>query len=488
MPEREVIVLRVTSGGARCKGVFARLPWLPLVCAAACHHVGEVKPVPVSVQASSRCKGDAPLPRSLAALPGARASWVPDPADGALLYVLTVGRASSAPPLVIFHGIGDNGVEDFFPALPVLGRARQVIALDLPGFGRSSYHSDDLGPDRLIRAMEAALRACDADARAVDVLGHSSGALLALLFAGKHSDWVRHVVMAAPIGILRPEVLLPAQLATQLTDMHDDHPVAARAFLTLADIAVQLTRALTPSSQALADSGLIGRRPGVLVATSLLDYNFGEPLAKVHTPTLVLVGKRDRVAPPRVARVLEGTLPEVRLEYVAGAGHVIMEDRPDQFAASVERFLRQPWIKPHPPEHEAEGRIAVCRKQSNMVIRGRYEEVVLDDCHHAWLDRVSAGRVTVYRSEARLDQLEVREGFTAQDSRLIFTAGTLRGRTALALDNSQIDMAGTTLEGSEFAIVSRGKNRLALSVTTLRSPNTDRVVHRLFELHDGDVR
>jgi len=389
---------------------------------------------------------------------------------------------------LIAHGIGDNGMEDFFPALAGLGRSRQVIAIDFPGFGRSSYHDDELGPDRLVRAMEAALRACDTDTRTVDVLGHSSGGLLALLFAGKHPELVRHLVMAAPIGILRPEVLLRAQLGAQLSTMHDEHPVAANALLGLGDFAVQLVRVLTPSSRALADSRLLGRSPGVLVATSLLDYNFGEALTRVDTPTLVLLGKQDQVVPPRIARLLEGTLTEVRLEYVADAGHVLMKDRPDQFVASVENFLDRPWVKPASPGVVRRGGSAVCRKQSNMVIRGSYEEVVLDDCHHAWLDRVSAERVTIRRSEARMDQLEVQEGLVAEDARLIFTAGKLRGRVALELANAQVDMAGTLLEGSEYAIVSRGKNRFALSVTRLQSPNADRIVHQVFELHDGDVR
>ena len=137
--------------------MFGRLAWLLLVCVAACQHVHEGRPVPPRVQANARCKGDAPLPKALAAHPDARASWVPDPRDGSLLYVLTIGRPGSKPPLLIAHGIGDNGMEDFFPALAGLGRSRQVIAIDFPGFGRSSYHDDELGPDRLVRAMEASL-------------------------------------------------------------------------------------------------------------------------------------------------------------------------------------------------------------------------------------------------------------------------------------------------------------------------------------------
>lgn len=464
---------------------FALL-WL---CLCACHRPEVREPVPASIQALATCKGDAPIPEAAADIPGARASWVPDPADGALLFVLELGpKQSTRPPLAIFHGIGKGGMEDFFPAFAQLSRSRHVIALDLPGFGRSARHSDDLGPERLARSMDAVLRACDVDK--VDLLGHSSGAPLALLFASEHEARVRRLILASPMGILRPEVLLQAQLLAQLETMYDKRPAVAQALQSLGDMAVHLLRVLTPSSKAVADSGLIGRSAGVLLATSLLDYNFGQAIESVKAPTLILLGKADKVVPTRIVRLLDERLQNARTEVVAFSEHVIMEDQPTQFVASVDNFLTRRAIAPDrsssPESSLAHGTEAVCYKRDHMVIRGSYDRVLLDECHHAWLDHVSAREIVVRRSEANFDAVQVAEGVIVDASEVVFTAGELRGKQALDLKDSRVDIAGTKIVGSESALYARGISKLMLSVTPLKSPKTNGILHRSLQLKAGD--
>ena len=91
----------------------------------------------------------APLDPEIAALPGARASWMIDQEYGAV-YVVTVGpeRAPTAPTLVMVHGLGTNGVRDFYPVLAPLAVHRRVVLFDLPGFGRSGRANVKYAPDR----------------------------------------------------------------------------------------------------------------------------------------------------------------------------------------------------------------------------------------------------------------------------------------------------------------------------------------------------
>src|SRR6516162_11880095 len=49
---------------------------------------------------------------------------------------LNYHRAGSGPPLVLIHGIGSRW-QVWDPVLPLLEAHREVIALDLPGFGDS---------------------------------------------------------------------------------------------------------------------------------------------------------------------------------------------------------------------------------------------------------------------------------------------------------------------------------------------------------------
>lgn len=59
----------------------------------------------------------------------------------------------------------------------------------------------------------------------------------------------------------------------------------------------------------------------------------------IVNPVLVLHGERDRVSPVEVSERLAGALPNGRLKVVAGAGHWIHVDRPDEFCGLVGEFL-----------------------------------------------------------------------------------------------------------------------------------------------------
>src|ERR1700710_3136257 len=48
-------------------------------------------------------------------------------------------RRGSGPPLVLIHGIGSQW-QMWEPVLERAGREREVVALDLPGFGDSDEH------------------------------------------------------------------------------------------------------------------------------------------------------------------------------------------------------------------------------------------------------------------------------------------------------------------------------------------------------------
>jgi 2-hydroxymuconate-semialdehyde hydrolase len=85
-------------------------------------------------------------------------------------------------------------------------------------------------------------------------------------------------------------------------------------------------------------------RPGAETAfrSMFADVVDGPPpvdLAKIGTPVLALHGERDRVSPVEVSERLVAHLPDGHLHVVAGAGHWIHVDRPDEFTKLVGEFL-----------------------------------------------------------------------------------------------------------------------------------------------------
>ena len=62
-------------------------------------------------------------------------------------------------------------------------------------------------------------------------------------------------------------------------------------------------------------------------------------VAGVSTPTLLQYGSESDVVNEELAARLRDTMPHCTVERVEGAGHGLFTDRPDAFAASVERFV-----------------------------------------------------------------------------------------------------------------------------------------------------
>ena len=58
------------------------------------------------------------------------------------------------------------------------------------------------------------------------------------------------------------------------------------------------------------------------------------------SPTLLIVGEHDEIAPPAVMKMFQSYIPRARLAEVAGAGHSVYFEKPEAFNRIVLEFLR----------------------------------------------------------------------------------------------------------------------------------------------------
>ena len=64
-------------------------------------------------------------------------------------------------------------------------------------------------------------------------------------------------------------------------------------------------------------------------------------VATIRTPTLILMGGADMLAPPALMRTWSRHLPDKRFAEIGDAGHSINWERPDDFNHLMIQFLRQ---------------------------------------------------------------------------------------------------------------------------------------------------
>jgi pimeloyl-ACP methyl ester carboxylesterase len=260
-------------------------------------------------------------------------------------------RRGSGPPLLLVHGIGSRrGV--WGPVVPLLERERDVIALDLPGFGDSPPLPAGTAPtvEALTDAVEAFARELGlgdagdmgeqpATGARWHVAGNSLGGGIALELARRGA--VASAAALSPIGFWNELERRYGSATLRLSRFG-----ARRA-------AAPLQRAVgSPTGRALAlgtyyghplrrdaaaaraDLEALGRCPGFeATLPHVRDHRFHDGEELRGTPVTIGWGTRDRLLVPKQAERARAQLPSARHVPLPGCGHIPMSDDPEGVAA-----------------------------------------------------------------------------------------------------------------------------------------------------------
>ena len=244
-------------------------------------------------------------------------------------------RGGSGEPLLLIHGIGHTW-QGFAPVLPALEAEREVVAVDLPGFGGSAPLPAGVAPhpERLADAVAAFLGGLGWDAP--HVAGSSLGGWIALILARRGR--ARTAVALSPAGFWNrwehnysTAMLRLTRAVAPYAEPAQRNPLSrtlanqlmmARPWRLDADAAVATVRAL-------ADAPGFGP---TLAAMSRAHFAGGEDVPETAT---VAWGEKDRLLLPRQAERARRALPRARHLLLPGCGHLPMSDDPDLVARAI---------------------------------------------------------------------------------------------------------------------------------------------------------
>jgi len=262
----------------------------------------------------------------------------------------------SGPALVLLHGWGLNvRVWDDFVA--ALGDRFRIIAVDLPGHGRSPWLSE-----RSSLAAQAAQVAetVAAIAGEYSILGWSLGGQIALqLAAGQRAAGATGMQRPGLAATLNRLVLIattprfaagpdwphgspPERLAAQAQGLETDYRRTVSDFLELqvrgsaggAEALEGLRAALFAHGQQGLQLAALARDLELLCETDLRPL-----LADIDLPALVIAGQYDRVTLPAASHALADMLPNARYVEIRRAAHAPFLSHLPQLGALITDFL-----------------------------------------------------------------------------------------------------------------------------------------------------
>ncbi len=230
-----------------------------------------------------------------------------------------------------------------------LARNNRVIALDLPGFGKSdkplsgsysfNYHD---------RALEAFL--AELGIKRLNLAVHDLGGPIGLMWALRHQEKLIRLVLLDTL--VYPEFSWAVKLFALMTRL----PGVRGWLSSKAGIAwsmrlgvfnkANLSEQDLTAYQAPFSSGN-DRKVLLKVATRLSMKGFAdmaEMLPELKAPVLCIYGENDRILPEvaqTMARV-KRDLPQAQLKALPNCGHFLQEDEPDKIADLMCSFLDSP--------------------------------------------------------------------------------------------------------------------------------------------------
>ncbi len=484
--ERRLLATFVALGIVACGGGAS--PEAPSV--AHYHARTEARPIDAgsfAIEPISSPPSAAPLDAEVSHLEGARAVWLGP--VGERVYALTVPsrRETAAPPVVLVHGLGTAGVRDFYPVLRILSEKREVVALDLPGLGRSELGARQPSPAVFASVVASTVAALTEGP--FDLVGHSLGGNVAITAAG-HPDFnPRRLVLVDVAGVLHRQAFAAAQIEAGAGLVGTAHDGLGGVVSGIGSRIVEASSVFDPGNDSVENPG--GLSPQTRAALALVLHDISPALEAIRVPTLLLWGDQDRIAPLRTAALLRDRIRGARLLLFEGVGHVPMEVAPAAWAQAVDEFLdaqevSAPSSEGPGPSAQRVGRID-CRGEGIEPLSGSYARLSLSNCEDVTIEGAQIGRLELVNTKVRLVAVRVEDGIFARDAVLVATGGSFRGNVALYLVDSEADLAGTVVMGRTAAIASQDGARLLLSAVRVKSPHNDGSIHDQIDLKEGEA-
>ena len=231
--------------------------------------------------------------------------------------------------------------------LPRLERSFDVLAVDLPGFGRSEPlpANVDSTPEALADAVEDEMARAGFDT--AHIAGNSLGGWIGFELARRGR--ARSVTGISPAGlqhgreknwgagVLRSLLWLARNAPAPEPLLRNPVTRALLAGATRARAWRQDPDELIEETELFAGcTGFEATLPHTLHAQP-------RGLTELDVPVLILWGTLDVVLIPRQGRRFERLIPGAELRYIRGIGHVPMSDAPELLAEAIEEFaLKRP--------------------------------------------------------------------------------------------------------------------------------------------------
>jgi pimeloyl-ACP methyl ester carboxylesterase len=268
--------------------------------------------------------------------------------DGTNVHYRLEGNPNG-PTLILLHGLlaslqtWDGWVDELSPHF-------RIVRIDLPGFGLTGpMASKDYSPEyavKLVEMMRAQLDKKYGGFDKVHLIGNSLGGFISWYYATEHGEHVDKLVLIDPIAYGQHVPFIIRFGARPFFGWYAKHQtprfIVKRNLRIVYGDSDRLTEeTIDRYFDLLCREG--NRESMVEYFRTLIKYNHDprieEAVKGVKAETLLMFGEKDRWVPPTLIERWQQDVENLQVSVIDGAGHIPMEELPEETVRIAYRFL-----------------------------------------------------------------------------------------------------------------------------------------------------
>lgn len=242
------------------------------------------------------------------------------------------------PLLVMLHGWGSN-IDLFAGVISFAKTKYHVVAMDMPGFGKSDEPSEPMNVDAYVGFVLSFVKELYPEEKEIIFLGHSMGGRIIIkLAAGIHDGRIQTDFTIPKIILTDSAGVLPVR--TKAQNSRTKRYKFYKNLITKTGIVKIFPGALDKLQKKFGSADYAAASP---VMRKSLVMNVNEDctpyMPSVTQPTLLIWGDRDTATPLSDGKKMEELMPEAGLAVIEGAGHYTFLDNPYLYNRILGSFL-----------------------------------------------------------------------------------------------------------------------------------------------------
>lgn len=264
--------------------------------------------------------------------------------------VAYIDEGSSSDVLLFIHGLGSY-LKAWDRNITVLKNSFRCIAVDLPGYGKSSKQIHNGTVEFYREFLNEFIKILDL--HNITLVGHSMGGQIALSYVINFPDIIKKLILAAPAGFetFKPNEIeqLKSIISPEISYNTSDEQIRINYKTNFYQMPIEAEEMIADRITIKNDEEFFNHCQIVANSlTGLLAEQVFNQLNKINIPTLIFFGKNDLLIPNRIhyktsteeiAKLGASQIRNSRLLLLENCGHFLQYEIPEIFNSSVIDFL-----------------------------------------------------------------------------------------------------------------------------------------------------